>query len=1582
MSERPEPSAEIDDPRNDVSHPGGHRLLRRIFKVLLVGALVLYFGAAVVILLLRYVLLPDIGQLRPRIERELSAALHATVHIGKISARWSGLQPGVDIEQLTIVDAHGVQALSIPRANAQVAWISIPRLQLVFSRLVVDAPDVLIERDAAGTLSIAGVRLAFTGRHDRAFPNWLLSQKAIILRGGTLRWRDAMREAPELALRDIRFALLNDGRTHQIGLQAQPDGNVLHGPLDFRADFRSATFGQPGDASSWLGTAYATAGPLDLRTASHYLALPVTVDAGSVAGRVWLDFSGGRLTQARGALSGHTLALELSKDRPALSLPAAELRYNLAQDDDGATLNIRHLMLEFGGEPPLYDGTPVLRRLDIERLSAAYQGPNIGRPGVRAASAASSNAADGAIPAHGERFAIDGDAMDVGLLADIARTLPLPDAAADTLARFEPRGVLHDYAIAFARPAPSTLQGEQAQRNNKVQAVERIRLKARFDGLGFSAQQPKPGLTAHHHPHSGLPGFNNLRGSIEADEGHGTLDLDARDASVTVRGLFDEPELDFATLAGRTTWSLEETRDPAQPAIHVNVEHLAFSNPDTAGSLSARYLKAGPGRGTLDLTAGFDRLAVTRVPRYLPTSIDAKLRGYLAHALLAGTGHKATIEVRGNLDEFPYERPGQQGLFRIVAPFTAARFDPSPWPAKRTPFGKLENWPAFDDIDGRLLIENKLLRFDIDAARYRSVKVERVRGEITDLANRDSSLVIGGSARGPLADMLQYLNESPVPDAVDRATSRIKASGDSRLALTITVPRSLKHPPPSVKGRVTLANNGLAYSAVPPISNLNGAIDFTGHSVQMNGVNGQWLGGDLSGSGGLNTDGSLAIDLSGRIAVDRARAMSGTPATTALFEYLSGSAPYKLNVRAAPHAIPDLTLDSDLSGLGSTLPAPFNKTAGTGMPLRATVRRFAGAADERNAPGGADLKTRLDARVSQVELHAGPLSANYLVGGGMQPVALRGAIGVNKPAPLPGEGVVAALDLDTLDIDAWRIVIDKLVHPGGTSASANTSAPPPAPAVQLAAGPRVTPSAQPGASPRAAPSAPLTAGIPPVPSVSDATSAPRASSASDAASASATIAALGLSPATAALSPASASPADASVSQTATGSLALTPQPVAPVVDLPRLDSRTARPAGAVAGAVLGVRGVTPPDVGPAAATASSFTPTRLAAHVNHLTLLKRHWENVVLGATHEQEVWQANLASDQISGHITWRAPDQGNRGELQARLAKLEIPRATEHDVVGQIFERQSTTFPAIDLEVDNLIVYGNSLGRLNVHARNTDIDNEPVWLLDKLELDNPAATLTASGNWRTSRRERFLAPGEDFGDNNGDTQRPRRTVLEFKLDVLDAGALLANLGLPRTIENGKGTLSGKVGWRSGPTSINYPTLNGQLFANITEGTLVKVDPGVAKLLALLSLQTLMRVLTLNFHDVVANGLAFDSITGSSTIHNGIASTDDFKLVTDPARATMSGTINLVDQRQSLLVKVVPTLNFGTAAVAVAFVNPLIGLGGFVGQYLLSESISNTFSREYSVTGSWHKPTIRQIKSDEGKMNRPATEQSDNAQ
>ncbi|MEJ0003287.1 MAG: hypothetical protein WDN30_06500 [Pararobbsia sp.] len=124
-----------------------------------------------------------------------------------------------------------------------------------------------------------------------------------MLRGGTLRWRDAMRGAPELALRDIRFALINDGRDHQIGLQAQPDGTVLHGPLDFRAAFAAPRSARPAMRSHGLARptrrpARSTCAPrrTTCRCRSSSTRAASRVASGSIS-------AAARLTQARGALS-------------------------------------------------------------------------------------------------------------------------------------------------------------------------------------------------------------------------------------------------------------------------------------------------------------------------------------------------------------------------------------------------------------------------------------------------------------------------------------------------------------------------------------------------------------------------------------------------------------------------------------------------------------------------------------------------------------------------------------------------------------------------------------------------------------------------------------------------------------------------------------------------------------------------------------------------------------------------------------------------------------------------------------------------------------------------------------------------------------------------------------------------------------------------------------------------------------------------------------------------------------------------------------------------------------------------------
>ena len=57
------------------------------------------------------------------------------------------------------------------------------------------------------------------------------------------------------------------------------------------------------------------------------------------------------------------------------------------------------------------------------------------------------------------------------------------------------------------------------------------------------------------------------------------------------------------------------------------------------------------------------------------------------------------------------------------------------------------------------------------------------------------------------------------------------------------------------------------------------------------------------------------------------------------------------------------------------------------------------------------------------------------------------------------------------------------------------------------------------------------------------------------------------------------------------------------------------------------------------------------------------------------------------------------------------------------------------------------------------------------------------------------------------------------------------------------------------------------------IEAGQFLKAEPGAARLLGVLSLQSLPRRLALDFRDLFEEGFAFDSVTGDVAIAQGVA-------------------------------------------------------------------------------------------------------------
>jgi uncharacterized protein YhdP len=123
------------------------------------------------------------------------------------------------------------------------------------------------------------------------------------------------------------------------------------------------------------------------------------------------------------------------------------------------------------------------------------------------------------------------------------------------------------------------------------------------------------------------------------------------------------------------------------------------------------------------------------------------------------------------------------------------------------------------------------------------------------------------------------------------------------------------------------------------------------------------------------------------------------------------------------------------------------------------------------------------------------------------------------------------------------------------------------------------------------------------------------------------------------------------------------------------------------------------------------------------------------------------------------------------------------------------------------------------------------------------------------------------------------------------------------------------------------------------------------------------LLRLATFDFRGIAGDGVAFDDVSGTGTIENGIGSTRDFRLKGAQVTATMTGSANLPRETQDLQVALVPRISVTSASVAAAFINPALGIGTLAAQLLFADEFSKAFTQHYRVSGSWASPQVTKV-------------------
>ena len=888
---------------------------------------------AAVVLGLRYLVLPNIQQYKADIALEASKAAGQKVTIGDIKAGWEGLHPHLDLYKIDLYDAQGRSALSLDHIETSLSWLSLALGEARLSNITVHQPKLTIRRETDGTLYVAGISMNGPSRPE--FPNWLLHQSSVVVLGASVIWQDDLRHAPPLSLDKLDLHLSNPAWEslaghHHFGLHATPSVGASQ-PIDIRGNLQGKDVSKP---ETWSGTVYAKVEGTDIAAWRAWLDYPFDLREGFGASQFWLKFSAGNADSITSDVLLQNVRTRFSKDSPEAMLRNLSGRLTWLRQPSGQT---------FGAEG--------LRLATTEGLDMRN-----GKVQIKTGMLNGKQQIEGNIQL---------DEAVLEQITDFSGYLPISATLLQSLREIAPRGRLHKFSLNWRGDASNP---------------EQFALRSSFDGLGINAFR-------------GVPGFSNVNGTINANQAAGTLNLEAKNASIDLKNILRLPT-PADKLSGQVKWTRKND------LLDVKVSNLAIANPHIAGTINATYQYDGKDSGNIDLTAKLGHADGKFAYYYYPLVLGKDTLHWLDTSVLAAHGEDVSVIVRGNLKEFPWA-DSKRGLFQIKATITDGILDYA------------DGWPKIEGLRLNMLFQGDRMELNADQGHLFGNQIIKAKAVIPVLDAQHPVLEVTGDLQGPAAEAIHYVNNSPILNAIDHFTEGMQATGNGKLSLGLRIPLDTGGLGSKIKGSYLVSNATLSGgSDFPALSQVNGRLDFTENTLHAQNVNAQIFGGPAQFSLENGKDGLLKVTAQGRITDSGIRQAIALP----LADKLHGAADWTGEINLRKHQA-DLVIKSTLSGLSSSLPPPFDKTTVASLPLRV----------EKKLQG--DKQDLISISLGNV---ASAKLLRHEQKGEMQ--IERGDVAFGTPAELPTQpGISLHGSINHFDVDQWQSLL------AGNASNANSS---------------------------------------------------------------------------------------------------------------------------------------------------------------------------------------------------------------------------------------------------------------------------------------------------------------------------------------------------------------------------------------------------------------------------------------------------------------------------------------------------------------------------------------------------------------
>ncbi|PYE33332.1 uncharacterized protein (TIGR02099 family) [Idiomarina fontislapidosi] len=371
------------------------------------------------------------------------------------------------------------------------------------------------------------------------------------------------------------------------------------------------------------------------------------------------------------------------------------------------------------------------------------------------------------------------------------------------------------------------------------------------------------------------------------------------------------------------------------------------------------------------------------------------------------------------------------------------------------------------------------------------------------------------------------------------------------------------------------------------------------------------------------------------------------------------------------------------------------------------------------------------------------------------------------------------------------------------------------------------------------------------------------------------------------------------------------------------------------------------------------YLPDSIRIKTDQLSWGQQSFSNADIDIFPEQQVWQARVLADQLSVRAELPEDFLAEPIKVSADFAQLNtdnLQQETTSDIKETDYDWVSRV-PPLDITCNVCRLDNHHLGR--VSAKLVPIDGGIA--VNQLKVANETEQVDASGFW-------MVSDGQPF------------TQLSGELATSDIGELLREYGMETAIRDSSATIAFGVRWNDHPHRVDFDTLSGALQWDFGQGYLAEVSDGGARIFSLLSLDGILRKLTLDFRDVFSQGMFYTDLNGSVQIAQGVLTTNDTQLFGSAGDMAIRGTTDLETQSLDYELTYAPKVTSSLPVILAWMVNPPSGLAALLIDKVLQDAKVISLLR-YRVTGTIDNPVVEEVERDSRPVDIPELEKDKEA-